>query len=92
MIENTATAKPVVAISRIAARLAFAGAATFVVLLAALHVIKPRLDPSWHFISKYAIGRHGWIMVLAFLSLRPAGEWGARKFRAPVLKRLSPVW
>jgi hypothetical protein len=40
-----------------------------VVLLAALHFIKPELDPSWHFISEYAIGDFGWIMVLAFLSL-----------------------
>jgi hypothetical protein len=40
-----------------------------VVLLAALHFIKPELDPSWHFISEYAIGEYGWIMVLAFLSL-----------------------
>jgi Protein of unknown function (DUF998) len=40
-----------------------------VVLLAALHFIKPELDPSWHFISEYAIGDYGWIMVLAFLSL-----------------------
>jgi hypothetical protein len=38
-------------------------------LLAALHFIKPELDPSWHFISEYAIGEYGWIMVLAFLSL-----------------------
>jgi Protein of unknown function (DUF998) len=38
-------------------------------LLAALHFIRPGLDPSWHFISEYAIGEYGWIMVLAFLSL-----------------------
>lgn len=63
------TAGPVTTISRTVALLSFASAATFVVLLAALHVIKPGLDPSWHFISEYAIGRHGWIMVLAFLSL-----------------------
>jgi len=69
MTENTAAARPVTAISRTAARLSFAGAATFVVLLATLHFIKPELDPSWHFISEYAIGNHGWIMVLAFLSL-----------------------
>jgi hypothetical protein len=47
----------------------FATAVTFVVLLAALHLIKPELDPSWHFISEYAIGRYGWIMTVAFLSL-----------------------
>jgi hypothetical protein len=62
------TANPVTAISRTAARLSFAGGATFVVLLAALHLIKPELDPSWHFISEYAIGDYGWMMVLAFLS------------------------
>jgi hypothetical protein len=38
-------------------------------LLAALHVIKPEVDPSWRFISEYAIGENGWIMELAFLSL-----------------------
>ena len=69
MAEDTATAKPVTAISRTAARLSFASAATFAVLLAALHLIKRELDPSWHFISEYAIGNHGWMMALAFLSL-----------------------
>ena len=69
MTENTALAKPVTAIPQTAARLSFAGAATFLVLLTALHFIKPELDPSWHFISEYAIGEYGWIMVLAFLSL-----------------------
>ena len=69
MTEDTATAKPVAAVSSTAARLSFAAAATFVVLLAALHFIKPELDPSWHFISEYAIGDYGWVMVLAFLSL-----------------------
>jgi len=70
MAEATATkAESMTAISRKGALLSFAGAATFVVLLAALHFVKPELDPSWHFISEYAIGRHGWMMVLAFLSL-----------------------
>lgn len=65
---KTATAERVAAVSRTAAQLSFAAAATFVVLLAALHLIKPELDPSWRFISEYSIGDHGWIMVLAFLS------------------------
>jgi hypothetical protein len=69
MAEDTVKAKPVTAISRKAALLAFAGAVTFAVLLAALHVIKQELDPSWHFISEYAIGDYGWMMVLAFISL-----------------------
>jgi hypothetical protein len=69
MVEDTPKAKSVSAISPTAARLSFAAAATFVLLLAALHFIKPESDPSWHFISEYAIGDYGWIMVLAFLSL-----------------------
>jgi hypothetical protein len=69
MAEATApVARPATTISRSAALLSFAGAAAFVVLLTALHLIKPGLDPSWHFISEYAIGDYGWIMVLAFLS------------------------
>jgi Protein of unknown function (DUF998) len=69
MAEHTATAKSATVIPRTASLVSFASAAAFVVLLAALHVIKPELDPSWHFISEYAIGDYGWIMVLAFLSL-----------------------
>ena len=61
--------QPVTAIPLMAAHLSFAGAAMFVVLLAVLHLIKPELDPSWHFVSEYAIGDNGWMMVLAFLSL-----------------------
>jgi hypothetical protein len=60
--------QPVTAIPLMAARLSFAGAAMFVVLLAALHLIKPELDPSLHFVSEYAIGDYGWMMGLAFLS------------------------
>jgi len=69
MAEGAVKTEPATAISRTAALLSFAGAATFVLLLAALHFIKPELDPSWHFISEYAIGDYGWMMVLAFLSL-----------------------
>ena len=41
----------------------------FVGLLGLLHVIRADLDPSWHFISEYEIGRHGWLMQGAFLLL-----------------------
>jgi len=69
MAEHTLGAEPVTAGPLWAARLSFASAAAFVVLLVALHFVKPEVDPSWHFISEYAIGRLGWMMVLAFLSL-----------------------
>ena len=55
--------------SLVAARLSFAVAAAFLILLAALHVIKPELDPSWNMISQYEIGRSGWIMQMAFLCI-----------------------
>jgi len=42
---------------------------TFIVLLAMLHVIKPEIEPSWNFISEYQVGRFGWLMSLAFVSL-----------------------
>ena len=57
------------AISVSAARITFWAAALFLVLLAALHIIKPEYDPSWRTVSEYAIGRFGWAMQLAFFSL-----------------------
>jgi hypothetical protein len=64
----TAKAKPVTAISPTAARLSLVSGATFVMLLAALHVLKPDLDPSWRAISEYALGEFGWVMTIAFLA------------------------
>jgi hypothetical protein len=52
-----------------AARVSFSAAATFVVLFAVLHVIKPELDPSWRMGSEYAIGDYGWIMQIAMFAL-----------------------
>jgi hypothetical membrane protein len=51
----------------IASRLAAAGPVAVALIIIALHVIKPEFQPSWRFISEYAIGPHGWIMKLAFL-------------------------
>jgi hypothetical protein len=41
----------------------------FVLVLVLLHVLRPDLDPSWRFISEYAIGTFGYLMIMAFLSL-----------------------
>lgn len=38
------------------------------VLIVALHGLKPEIDPSWRFISEYAIGRYGWLMSVAFVT------------------------
>ena len=66
---NVAAELTLRATSQRAAYVSFGTAAFFLVLLAVLHVVKPEFDPSWRFVSEYAIGRHGWIMVLAFISL-----------------------
>ena len=60
---DTATASPA---QRTAAAIAMAGASGFVALVVVLHVLKPELDPSWRMVSEYEIGRHGWVMRLAF--------------------------
>jgi hypothetical protein len=65
-------AAPVSPVSRTAARIAFAGGLLSLVLLAALHVLRPDLDPSWHVISEYAVGDYGSVMALCFLSLAVA--------------------
>jgi hypothetical membrane protein len=52
-----------------AARLAIGASALFILCLAALHVLRPDIDPSWHFISDYEVGEWGWVMRVAFLSL-----------------------
>ena len=66
MTDNNVT-NPVTAISLTAAWLSIAAVITYQVTLIALIFIRPDLDPSWHTISEWAIGRYGWIMSLAFL-------------------------
>ena len=69
MATRTFTTDPGTGFSRTAARVSFATCAAFVALLAALHVLRPELDPSWRLISEYELGRYGWMMQLAFLLL-----------------------
>ena len=56
----------------IAAKVSWISSGLFVSLLLALHFLKSDVDPSWHFISEYAIGDFGWLMQLAFLALAAA--------------------
>jgi hypothetical protein len=55
------------------ARTALAAALLFLVLLAALLLLQPEIDPAWRFISEHALGRHGWLMSVAFLSMAVSG-------------------
>ena len=45
--------------------------AAFSLLLVTVHLLKPEIEPSWRMISEYEIGRHNWVMRLAF------GCWAA---------------
>ncbi len=38
-------------------------------LIALLHVLEPEYDPSWRMISEYSLGRHGWVMRVAFVTM-----------------------
>ena len=50
-----------------AAWLAIAAIVAYQVLLVVLIFLRPELDPSWHTISEWAIGRYGWLMSAGFL-------------------------
>lgn len=56
-------------LSTLAAQSSFFASGLFILLLAALHFLRPDLDPSWRFISEYELGNYGWMMRLAFFAL-----------------------
>jgi len=45
------------------------GAGQFLLFSGLLHILVPELDPTWSFISEYALSSYGWLLPLAFLSL-----------------------
>ena len=51
-----------------ALQVATGGAVALLVIVALLHIVKPEMEPSWRFVSEYAIGRMGWLMTLGFLA------------------------
>jgi Protein of unknown function (DUF998) len=52
-----------------AARWALGLVGAFLALLALLHVAEPEFDPSWRFISEYALGSFGFALMLGFFAL-----------------------
>ncbi|MGH2381561.1 MAG: DUF998 domain-containing protein [Candidatus Limnocylindria bacterium] len=52
-----------------AAGISVVAGVVFAVLLLGLHVLEPEFDPTWRFISEYALGSVGWLMSLAFVAL-----------------------
>jgi len=65
----TTAAVSISAPSQIYARIALLSALAGFILFVALHVLKRELDPAWHMVSEYALGRHGWAMTLCFFFL-----------------------
>ena len=55
--------------TRTAGRLATGLSLLSVILVVLLHVLKPEYEPSWRFLSEYAVGNHGWVMGVAFFTL-----------------------
>jgi uncharacterized protein DUF998 len=84
------TPPPVTAVERTAAVVSATAGVTFALLLGTMHVVQPELDPTWRFISEYALGRAGWLMTAAFVALalslvsgvvalaRPVRTWPGR--------------
>ena len=68
-------------VSKIAARIAVVLSVTFLAILFLLHFLEPEFDPAWRLISEYELGRHGWMMTLAFFC------WGGS-----VLALLVSLW
>lgn len=65
--------KPMSATQLAAASVAFAGAASTILLLAALHVLSPEYDPRWRMLSEYANGHYGWVLSLLFVCWAVSG-------------------
>ncbi|QKJ18072.1 DUF998 domain-containing protein [Microbacterium hominis] len=56
-------------VAAIAAVTALVAGGITVGLIALLHVLEPEYDPSWRMISEYSLGRHGWVMRVAFVTM-----------------------
>lgn len=66
---TTSITAPALGRKPVAAQLALTFAITFVVLIAALHAVRPDLTLRAHVLSEYALGPTGWLMALAFFAL-----------------------
>jgi hypothetical protein len=56
-------------VAAIAAITALAAGGITAALIGILHVLEPEYDPSWRMISEYSLGRYGWVMRLAFVTM-----------------------
>lgn len=79
------------AISKGAACVAFFAAGISFTLIALLHALAPQYDPSWRFVSEYAVGPFGWMMQLAFAAMAASFGSLAIALRGEVASQLGKV-
>lgn len=58
-----------VSVADIAAVTAIVAGGITAALIVILHIVEPEYDPSWRMISEYSLGRHGWLMRIAFVTM-----------------------
>jgi hypothetical protein len=64
--------RPLTSRTRTAAVVAIVTAGTAAAALLVLHLLRPDLDPTWRFVSEYALGPFGFVMTVAFLAIAAA--------------------
>lgn len=66
MAKQMVIAKPLTVTASRFALVSILSGVLFILLLSILHLLQPEFDPTWRFISEYALGNFGWMMHLAF--------------------------
>ena len=66
MAKQLIIAKPLTGTASRFALVSIIAGGLFVLLLCSLHLLQPEFDPTWRFISEYALGNFGWMIHLAF--------------------------
>lgn len=66
MAKQVVIAKPLTVTASRFALVSILSGVLFILLLSVLHLLQPEFDPTWRFISEYALGNFGWMMHLAF--------------------------
>jgi hypothetical protein len=66
LVKPLLISKPISTFAVNAARLSIVSGVLFVLILGSLHLLEPEFNPTWRFISEYALGNFGWMMHLAF--------------------------
>lgn len=66
MAKQLVHAKPITKTASRFALISVLAGTLFILTLSSLHILEPEFDPTWRFISEYALGTSGWMMQLSF--------------------------